>query len=241
MTDYLMVPDFDRLVTHKDRAPKFIRLHLRFLDDYDFSIGIDEEDQLYLIKIWMYAAAHRNKVPNDFKFMGRTFHASKQVRLARYVELGWLVPYVEPEVIEHTKAPQPKRFVLAYPVVGDEKRFFLTERKFGQMFSTYGKVIDVMFHLKDARQWCMDNPLKRKTSRGMVRFLGAWLRRTVDNGTGRPPKTLKQTQAEIDRMNAARQADNNQKRRHERHDGGSENGGPVAVGDVIDDTKVAMP
>lgn len=35
--------------------------------------------------------------------------------------------------------------------------------------------LDVHAQLRRARQWCMDNPDRRKTQRGMRRFIGSWL------------------------------------------------------------------
>jgi uncharacterized protein YdaU (DUF1376 family) len=35
--------------------------------------------------------------------------------------------------------------------------------------------LDVIAELRKARQWCIDNPPKRKTAKGMRRFVGAWL------------------------------------------------------------------
>lgn len=43
--------------------------------------------------------------------------------------------------------------------------------------------LDVDAELRKARQWCRDNPAKRKTgSRGMVGFLTRWLNRAQDSG-----------------------------------------------------------
>ena len=43
------------------------------------------------------------------------------------------------------------------------------------------KSIDVCAELDRMRQWCDANPAKRKTSRGIKRFINAWLSRANDN------------------------------------------------------------
>lgn len=34
--------------------------------------------------------------------------------------------------------------------------------------------VDVIAEARKARQWCIDNPAKRKTARGMAAFLSRW-------------------------------------------------------------------
>lgn len=45
--------------------------------------------------------------------------------------------------------------------------------------------VDVMQELRKMKGWCMDNPRKRKTQKGIRRFIGSWLAREQDKG-GRP-------------------------------------------------------
>ena len=45
-------------------------------------------------------------------------------------------------------------------------------------------MVDVDVELRAARQWLVDNPDRRKTSRGMTSFLTSWLNR-ARNGNGR--------------------------------------------------------
>lgn len=51
--------------------------------------------------------------------------------------------------------------------------------KIGEWEGSYPDV-DVRLTLLGIRQWLSDNPRKRKTSNGMVRFLGAWMMREQD-------------------------------------------------------------
>lgn len=46
--------------------------------------------------------------------------------------------------------------------------------------------IDVRQEIRKARAWCEANPSKRKTTKGILRFLVNWLSRAQDNAGGRP-------------------------------------------------------
>src|SRR5262249_17224097 len=67
-------------------------------------------------------------------------------------------------------ASEPKT-VLVFPVVGGKaKEWALTDAKLAEYAEAYPG-IDVLLECKKARQWCIDNPSKRKTPRGMPAFL----------------------------------------------------------------------
>ena len=42
--------------------------------------------------------------------------------------------------------------------------------------------VDVMQELRNMKGWCQDNPRKRKTKKGIRRFVGGWLAREQDKG-----------------------------------------------------------
>ena len=46
--------------------------------------------------------------------------------------------------------------------------------------------LDVERHIREARSWCQTNPTKRKTPKGMPRFLSAWLTKAQNSGRGSP-------------------------------------------------------
>lgn len=46
--------------------------------------------------------------------------------------------------------------------------------------------VDVRAAVLQARIWCKDNPTKRKTARGVRRFLTGWIGREQDRGGRRP-------------------------------------------------------
>lgn len=75
--------------------------------------------------------------------------------------------------------PQGKA-LLDFPTVGGEE-WALTQEKLAEWERTY-PMMDVQAECRKARQWLSDNPARRKTARGMDRFLGSWLSRAQDGG-----------------------------------------------------------
>lgn len=45
--------------------------------------------------------------------------------------------------------------------------------------------VDVLAECRAARGWCQSNPTRRKTARGMPKFLDSWMRRQQERGTAR--------------------------------------------------------
>ena len=71
--------------------------------------------------------------------------------------------------------------VLTFHCDGPEATWSLTESKLSEWQATYPS-LDVLAECRKARQWIADNPDRRKTARGMTRYLGAWLARAQDSG-----------------------------------------------------------
>jgi len=71
---------------------------------------------------------------------------------------------------------------LTYPTVGNgKKEWTLTEAKVKEYEESYPGV-NIRGQAKVARQWCIDNPGKRKTQRGMPAFLSRWFAREQNRG-----------------------------------------------------------
>lgn len=67
--------------------------------------------------------------------------------------------------------------VLVFPCDGPEKEWGIGQVKIDQYRVSFPH-LDLMAELRLARQWCIDNPQKRKTARGMPAFLTNWLGRS---------------------------------------------------------------
>lgn len=71
--------------------------------------------------------------------------------------------------------------VFVFPTVGDDKVWHLRQSKVAEYRQTF-PALDVEGEIRAARQWCVDNAAKRKTARGMTKFLFGWLERSQNKG-----------------------------------------------------------
>lgn len=77
-----------------------------------------------------------------------------------------------------------QRTVLSYPCRGNPKQWHLTEEQVQKWKDLYPG-LDVMGCCRKALAWCEADGRRRKTAKGMPRFLVNWINREVDRGTSR--------------------------------------------------------
>lgn len=77
---------------------------------------------------------------------------------------------------------------------GEEYPF--TQDFIDQMQAAY-PAVDVLQEMRAMKAWCLSNPKKRKTSRGIKAFVNSWLSREQDHGGSRQQNTGKPTFMEI--------------------------------------------
>lgn len=70
-------------------------------------------------------------------------------------------------------------------VLNDGSKWRPTEALFAEYVRLYPNV-DVKQQFNVMRSWCLSNPKKRKTRRGITRFVNSWLAREQDKGYRRP-------------------------------------------------------
>lgn len=82
-------------------------------------------------------------------------------------------------------ATEPKP-VMVFPVVGKgPTEWPLTTAELAE-FSEAFPDLDVLAEMRAAKLWCSKNRAKRKTFDGMPRFLANWLKKSQNDGRGRP-------------------------------------------------------
>ena len=86
------------------------------------------------------------------------------------------------EQIKIEKKPESPT-VLAFPCNGNVKSWNLTENKIAEYRESFPS-LDILSEAKKSLQWIRDNPDRKKTARGMPRFLGSWLGRANDRSNG---------------------------------------------------------
>lgn len=97
----------------------------------------------------------------------------------------------EPSSTKPSEPPPPAPGFEPFPCAGPIKTWTLPAAKLAEWQACY-PALDVPAEIRKARQWCMDNPRKRKTSGGMTRFLGGWLAIAQNNGRGAMREAAKQ-------------------------------------------------
>jgi hypothetical protein len=73
--------------------------------------------------------------------------------------------------------------IITIPLLGRDGEFAVTEAMVMEWQDAFPGV-DIYRTLKRIRLWCLDNPARRKTRRGVRRFLTGWLAREQDRGIG---------------------------------------------------------
>lgn len=82
--------------------------------------------------------------------------------------------------VQCSKVPEPEADVEAL-VLNDGTDWRPTEALFAEYVRLYPNV-DVKQQFNEMRGWCISNPAKRKTRRGITRFVNNWLSRAQDKG-----------------------------------------------------------
>jgi len=85
------------------------------------------------------------------------------------------------EAVDDSSPPAPSELQdLVYPCKGPVKEWAIPPSLYRDLVALYPDV-DVLGELRKARAWIITNPTRRKTARGMPRFLNSWLARAVDS------------------------------------------------------------
>ncbi len=82
--------------------------------------------------------------------------------------------------VQNTKVPELEADVEAL-VLNDGTEWKPSEVLFAEYVRLYPNV-DVKQQFNEMRGWCLSNPAKRKTRRGITRFVNSWLSRQQDRG-----------------------------------------------------------
>jgi hypothetical protein len=82
-------------------------------------------------------------------------------------------------------SPQPPADVAAFPCVGKVGQWMLPQPKLDEWTACF-PALDVLGEVRKARQLLVDNPGRRKTAKGMTRFVFGWLERSQNRRGGKP-------------------------------------------------------
>lgn len=88
------------------------------------------------------------------------------------------------------KATPPKEIepvFIKIPLV-DKTDFDVTESMVADYKESY-PAVDVEQQLRSMRRWCIDNPTRKKTRAGIMRFIGNWLQKEQNRGGTQTPRS----------------------------------------------------
>ncbi len=139
---------------------------------------------------------YSHRVINNLKRRSEISESGRQNAIKRWVPNATpMRPHSEPNAIkekerkvnkdisieaEKDPASQPEAY-LSFPTNGKTKEWVLSKQRFLQLKELY-PAADVGLELKKARDWCIREPMRRKTVNGMERFLATWLSK-AQNGS----------------------------------------------------------
>lgn len=86
----------------------------------------------------------------------------------------------EPENDKSAMPDEPLADVVAIPL-NDKTEYHMTEKEYQEYCELY-PAVDVSYELKRMRKWSENNRHKRKTKRGIGRFINQWLSKEQDRG-----------------------------------------------------------
>ena len=91
---------------------------------------------------------------------------------------------LRPEPAEAANSGSLEPTIFEFPCQGAKKTFAVCQSHLDQLASFYPG-LDVVDHTRRALAYIVANPVKRKTARGMMKFLTAWMERRIDNQGGK--------------------------------------------------------
>lgn len=86
-----------------------------------------------------------------------------------------------------SSSPEPQAPPVLTLTLNDKSEYPIMQKDVDTWTELYPNV-DVMQQLRNMRGWCMENPSKRKTAKGIRRFIVGWLSREQDRGGSRPAR-----------------------------------------------------
>ena len=196
MAEYLRVKNWQQFQHYKHRNPPWIKLHQSLLDDYDFA-RLPDASKLLALCIWLLAARTENKIPHDCAWIQSRCNLKSKPDCKILIDSGFIECYqdasktlatcvqsADPETeksrdrveIEKTNSSEPLNGVCYIPLVG--KKEWAVDPQFLSELELAYPAVDGLATLLEIRAWCLSNPTKCKTERGIKRFINRWFERT---------------------------------------------------------------
>ena len=185
---YLIVKNWRDFQHYKKRSPPWIKLHRGITEDYDFA-ALKDKTKAHLMLIWLLASGSEGRIPDDPAFVAKRINASDSVDISAMIEAGFLIPeegataeIAPPNGKEHPALTDTGEVIERIPMIGGVE-FDVRESFVSELARLY-PAVDVPATLRQMRGWCIGNPTKLKTPRGIRKFITGWCERD-QNGSPR--------------------------------------------------------
>lgn len=195
---------------YKKRNPPWIRLYRKLLDDRLF-MDLPDASRALAPCMWLLASESEDgTVPADLEDLAWRLRKTKAwmvEALKPLVDQGFLedasnvlarrlqraIPdqirgrseadqiITTPGALRPSEAPSGDAVFLTIPTNIKEAECPIFASQVTSWKTTF-PAVDVEQQIREARQWCIDNPTKRKTYRGMTKFINSWLSRRQNAG-----------------------------------------------------------
>lgn len=141
-------------------------------DRYQETKYIDEKKQLSVDKNGSYMLTrYTSGIPNDYQM--DTQDSIGKDSIDKIIEYK-----CDAKQVDNT----PLAKIIITILLNDGSEFGIEEDYFNQMKGLFPGV-DVLSELRKMSAWAINNPTKRKTKKGIKRFIGTWLSSAQDNAT----------------------------------------------------------
>ena len=181
---FLLVKNWREHQHYTKRNPPWIKLHRAIIDDYAFA-ALKDKTKAHLMLLWALAAGNEGVIPHDPKFLAARINATEPIDIESLIDAGFLVPQ---EGGEPAPAPAPQKTNGAAHAIADAGEVmeripmiggveFEVRQSFADELARLYPAVDVPATLKQMRGWCIGNPTKLKTPRGIRKFITGWCER----------------------------------------------------------------
>jgi hypothetical protein len=92
---FLSVKNFEEYQHYSNRTPPWIKLYNSLLDDYAF-LNLSEASQIHLVKLWLLASRHENRIPNDLAYISAKILPRSAIDIDELILSGFITQTDEP-------------------------------------------------------------------------------------------------------------------------------------------------
>lgn len=192
-----------------DWQPPWIKLHRRLMRNPEW-VALPDHQKGQLVCLWLLAAEHGGQIPNSEHHLERVLCFSKKLTLQTFIDAGFIEPCQssvgqlsdkrgilstqirldeirEDEIKEEARSPTAvgeapgDAVFVTIPTNIKEVECPIFQSQVESWKTTF-PAVQVEQQVREARQWCVDNPKKRKTYGGMSAYIYKWLSRRQNAG-----------------------------------------------------------